>query len=192
MAARFTQGDSIHTTRSTYQQNPPRNVKTRSESLKGGNTMSGMPGYINAHQTESMDHARGGKGVGPHREGPVGEKGGSGAKGMAKAEEACGTVTKSYHKSSTRKAGGLENSNAVGGTHVHTKEKTHAMPGQKPPPTSKGILGGTVRKAGIDSASHKEKNARAVGVLTGHRGRMERLSGTAKTHAEGRRKSVMY
>lgn len=161
--------------------------------LKSSNTMNGMPGYINAHQSESMDHARGGKGVGPKREGPVGSRGGSGAKGMAKAAEATGTVTKSYHKSSMRAAGGEKDPNSTGSHHVHTKERGR-MPGQKAPPTSKGILGGTVQKAGIDMAAHRAKNREAIvtGGKEGHRGRMERLSGTAKTHSEGRRKSVMY
>ena len=183
MAAKFTKGDSITTTHTTRQFNGPPRMKTK-------NSMNGMPGYINAHQTESLDHARGGKGVGPHREAPIGEKGGSGAKSMAKESKGCGTVTKDYKSSSIRSAGTLKSNTETGAHHVHTKTRGR-MPGQKEPPTSKGILGGTVRKAGIDNVRSKGFQA-AIGHNAGHRGRMERLAGSAKTHAEGRRKSVMY
>lgn len=192
MAAKFTKGDSVQTTRSTYQRNPPPNVRTRSHSLKGGSTMPGMPGYINAHQSESMDHARGGKGFGPHREEEVGKRGSSGAKHMAKAGEATGTVTKSYHSASTRAAGGEKDPNSTGSHHVHTKTKSRSMPGQKPPPTTSGNITG--QRVGIDMKEHQAKNQEAADHLprAGHRGRMERLSGTVKTRSEGRRKSVMY
>jgi hypothetical protein len=190
MAAKFTKGDSESTTRSTYQKNPPKNVRTRSESLKGGSTMAGMPGYINAHQSESMDHARGGKGVGPHREGSVGKRGSSGAKGMGKGAD--GTTTKSYRAASTRSEGTLKGASSTGSHHVHTKERRVSMPGQKAPPTTSGNITG--RRVGIDMAEHRAKNREAIitGGNEGHRGRMERLSGTAKTRSEGRRRSVMY
>ncbi len=191
MAAKFTQGTSLRTTKSTRNfTHDPAEPKTRSvDGPRGGNTMNGMPGYINAHQTESMDNARGGKGIGPHREGSIGKRGSSGAKGMASASEATGTVTKSYKSSSTRSAGAIKGNDSTGAHHVHTKVRG-SMPGQKAPPTSKGILGGTVRAAGIDRGS----NRRSAGfqAAIGHAGRMEKLSGKARTSFEGRRKSSMY
>lgn len=192
MPAKFTQGDSIRTTRATHNfSHDPPEPKTHSvDGPRRGNTMNGMPGYINAHQTESMAHARGGKGFGPHREGSVGKRGSSGAKGMGKEARAGGTTIKSYHECSTAEAGTLKGNDSTGAHHVHTKSKSR-MPGQKAPPTSKGILGGTIRKAGIDNVRSKGFQA-SIGHNGGHRGRMERLSGSAKTHAEGRRKSVMY
>lgn len=188
MAAKFTAGDSIRSTRTTASMHPKPNVRTRSHSLEGGNTMSGMPGYINAHQTESMDHARGGKGFGPRREGPVGKRGSSGAGHMGKSD-ATGTVTRSYKASSTDSAGSIKGNQNTGAYHVHTKSRSGPMPGQKPPPTSKGILGGTVRRAGIDV--HQERSAGFQAAI-GHPGRMERMKGRARTSAEGRRKSSMY
>lgn len=191
MAAKFTRGDSEHTTRSLFQQNPPKNVKSRSHSLESGNTMSGMPGYINAHQSENMDGARGGKGVGPHREAPVGKRGSSGAKHMAKAHEATGTVTKDYRKSSTRSEGTLKDASHTGSHHIHTKTKSHGMPGQKAPPTSFGSITG--QRVGIDMKEHRAKNQEAADhIPRGHAGRMEKLKGHARTSYEGRRKSSMY
>jgi hypothetical protein len=190
MAAKFTAGDSIKSTREITNQRPKSNARTHShDGPKAGNTMNGMPGYINAHQDESMSHAKGGKGFGPHREGPVGKRGSSGAKSMGKSKT--GTTTPSYHADSTRSAGTLKEPNNTGSNKVHTRSTGGPMPGQKPPPTSKGILGGTVRKAGIDQTKTKGFQA-AIGHDTGHKGRMEHLSGRARTHAEGRRKSVMY
>jgi hypothetical protein len=192
MSAKFTKGDSIRSTRTIT---PMRRVasepKTHSvDGPRSGNTMNGMPGYINAHQTESMDHARGGKGFGPHREGPVGKRGSSGAKSMGKSGNATGTTVKNYKSASTDSAGSLHGNSNTGGHHVHTKSRGGPMPGQKPPPTSKGILGGTVRRAGLDV----KRNERSSGfqATIGHAGRMEKLAGRAKTSYEGRRKSSMY
>lgn len=106
MAAKFTHGDSIHTTRSTAQQGKVREPHTSSHALKGGSTMPGMPGHICAGQTAAEGGAKGGHGVGPKREGPIGRKGGSGAKSMGKA--APGTTTKSYHAASTGHPGRIE------------------------------------------------------------------------------------
>jgi len=183
MAAKFTQGDSEQTTRSLVAKSPPKTARFR-------NTTNGMPGYINAHPSESMDHARGGKGVGPHREGEVGKRGSSGAKGMGKGAE--GTTTKSYRASSTRSAGTLKDASSTGSHRVHTKERRVSMPGQKAPPTTSGNITG--RRVGIDMAEHRAKNREAVvtGGNEGHPGRMERLSGSVRTRAEGRRKSSMY
>lgn len=132
MAAKFTKGDSLHTTRTTAQQNPPKNVQAKSHTLEGGNTMSGMPGFIESHASKDSGGMKGGKAFGPHRGGPIGEKGGSGAKSMGKEGKAPGTTVKNYRSASTGSAG----------------------------------------------------------TLKGGAGKMEKL--TARTSAEGRRKSSMY
>ena len=100
MAAKFTKGDSIKTTITSSQKHPPPNV--------GGNTMHGMPGYINAGVSKESGSMKGGKGVGPKREGPIGRKGGSGVERLAKA--APGMSVKSYKAESTGRAGTLKGS----------------------------------------------------------------------------------
>lgn len=152
------------------------------------NTMNGMPGYIDADKSSSMDHVRGGKGVGPKREGPIGHKGGSGAKSMGKG--APGTTTPNYHKSSTGRAGPIEHDTSSGHEHIHIRTGSHrpAPPG-KPPPTAHGKLPGG--RGGDTSHPNKAKNM-AAAVPKGHPGRMEKLAGRAKFHSEGRRKSTMY
>jgi hypothetical protein len=107
MSAKFTKGDSVHTTRTTAQQHPPKNVEAKSHALDRGNTMSGMPGHIDAGQSTASGGMKGGKGFGPHRGGPIGEKGGSGAKAMGKAKDAPGTTVKNYKSASTGSAGTL-------------------------------------------------------------------------------------
>jgi hypothetical protein len=199
MAAKFTQGDSIKSTRSIAPQGRrAQEPETRSKgdgSPKGGNTMNGMPGYIDAHQPESMGHAKGGKGFGPHREGAIGEKGGSGAKAMGKGK-AVGTTVRNYKSVSTDSAGSLKGNESTGEHHVHTGNRTHKMPGQKAPPTTSGNITG--RRVGIDMKSHDRKNDVAAGIgrgehqREGHKGRMESMKGRAQTSWEGRRKSSMY
>ena len=183
MGAKFTSGDSIHSTRSTNSQHHPGEPKTRSvDGPRRGNTMNGMPGYINAEQSEDKGGAKGGKGLGPHREGSIGMRAGSGAKSMAKAADAKGTVTRNYRTSSTGKAGPLAGNANTGAKHVHTANRTHGMAGGKAPPTARGRIGGGHEKAaGIDLAHAKQS-----------RGKMESLRGRAQTSHEGRRKSNMY
>lgn len=184
MAAKFNAGESIRTTRATknFSHDPPEPKTHSVDGPRRGNTMNGMPGYINAHQKEDLGGAKGGKGFGPHREGSVGERGGSGAKSMGKDGKATGTMTRSYHASSTGKAGAIKGNATTGEQHVHTGNRSKGMPGQKAPPTAVGkIGGGHERAAGIDLAHAKQS-----------RGKMESLSGRAKTSSEGRRKSVMY
>ncbi len=191
MPAKFTQGTSLRTTKATrnFSHDPPEPKTHSVDGPRGGNTMNGMPGYINAHQSENMGHAKGGKGFGPHREGPVGEKGGSGAKSMAKAGNAPGMSTRNYKSASTDSAGSLHGNSNIGAKHVHTGNRTHKMPGQKAPPTSKGILGGTVQRAGLNA--FKGGGIHAV-VPKGSGGKMEKLRGHTQTTSEGRRKSSMY
>lgn len=108
MAAKFTHGDSTKTTVTTAQKNPPRNAHTKSHALEGGNTMSGMPGHIDAGMSASSGGMKGGKAFGPHKGGPIGEKGGSGAKSMGKAKDAPGTVVRNYKSASTGRPGTLK------------------------------------------------------------------------------------
>jgi len=108
MAAKFTKGDSVHTTNTTAPQRPPKNVEAKSHALDRGNTMSGMPGYIGTGLSKDSGGMKGGKAFGPHRGGPIGEKGGSGAKSMGKAKDAPGTVEKNYKSASTGRAGTLK------------------------------------------------------------------------------------
>jgi|SRR5277367_3994581 len=178
MAARFNKGQSIATTNATREFHGPKGLKTR-------NTMNGMPGYIDAHEPEDMGGAKGGKGFGPHREGPIGERKGSGAKEMAKAKNAPGMATKNYKSISTDSPGSLHGNENTGTNHQHTANRTHRMPGQKAPPTSRGILGGTVQRAGLNAFK-----GGGVKASLGESGKMEKLK--ARTSSEGRRKSMMY
>jgi hypothetical protein len=120
MAAKFTKGDSVHTTNTTTHKDPPRNV--------GGNTMQGMPGHIDAGQSTASGGMKGGKGFGPHKGGPIGQKGGSGAKSMGKAKDAPGTTTKDYKSASTGRAGTLKGN---GGKMEKLKARTSAEGGRK-------------------------------------------------------------
>src|SRR5580693_268081 len=110
MAAKFTKGDSVKTTITSSQKNPPPNVSGKSHSLRSGNTMSGMPGHIDAGMSKDTGGMKGGKAFGPHRGGPIGEKGGSGAKSMGKAKDAPGTTVKNYKSASTGSAGTIKGS----------------------------------------------------------------------------------
>jgi hypothetical protein len=121
MAAKFTSGDDQSTTRRLVAKSPPKNVRTRSHSLDGGNTMSGMPGYLNAHEPQSSAHMRGGKGVGPKREGSIGRRGGSGARELDHAGKAArGTTTGNYKAISTGRPGAIKGNAHTGARHVHT------------------------------------------------------------------------
>lgn len=106
MAAKFTAGDSMKSTRSTNSQHHPGEPKTSSYGAKSGNTMSGMPGFINSGQTKASGGMKGTSSISPKKGGPIGRKGGSGAKGLAKA--APGMSTKSYRAASTGSAGKME------------------------------------------------------------------------------------
>ncbi len=145
--------------------------------------MNGMPGYIDASPSSDRipSRAQGGKGFGPHRESSIGQRGGSGAKSLAKAGSSPGMSTKNYKDASTGPAGGIKGNSNLGSHKVHTASKG-GMAGQKAPPTSVGrIGGGHEQAAGIDLAHAKQS-----------RGKMESVSGRAKTSSEGRRKSMMY
>lgn len=123
MAAKFTSGDSIKTTRTLSSKSPPPTVRATSHVLDTGNTMSGMPGHIKAGMTASEGGARGGKGVGPKREGPIGKRGSSGAKYMGKS--APGTMTRSYRSESTGHPGRIEKMKAR--TSFEAKRKSSTM-----------------------------------------------------------------
>jgi hypothetical protein len=176
MAVKFTKGDSIATTRKLVAHNPPPSAHPRSKSPRGGNSI-GMPGYITAHERENMGGAKGGKGFGPAREQDIGERGGSGAKGMGSAKKAPGTAIRNYRSASTGRAGAIRDPNDTGAHHVHTANRKGGSPaGGKAPPSARGRVPGGGRASGIGNS--KEGGA----------GRMEHLRG----RTEGKRKSMMY
>ena len=210
MDARFTKGDSVQTTRTI----PPKvrvakEPPTKAIGPKGvprhGNTMSGMPGHINAHEREDMGGAKGGKGAGPHREGFIGERGRKNNEGHIYRDGA-GTQTKDYRKLSTGKAGTYKKADHIGKHDVHTANRgtmtEHVSGSSEATPQSKGHI----HRAGIGSGKSQPKFGTGLGHkggrkagstervrAAGHDGRMERLRGHSKTSSEGRGKSrLMY
>jgi hypothetical protein len=112
--------DSIRFTKGTSAKNPPgvNNVqnggknnaaepKAKSFVLQSGSTMAGMPGFIKTNQGAAWrDSARGGKGVGPHREGPIGKRGSQNGKLLQRpGAKAAGTMEASYKSKSMGAAG---------------------------------------------------------------------------------------
>lgn len=150
--------------------------------LSRSNTMTGLPGYINAHAREGMGYAKGEGAAGPRREGDIGRKGGS-TKIYGK-KDVGGTMVKDYRSSSTGKPGAVK-SNMAKTPHLHTANRGSGR-SVKGPPTSHGKVPGGGKSAGI-GASHS--GAVRVG---GSKGTMESLSGKARTSSEGRRRSMMY
>lgn len=98
MGASFTKGDSVATT------NKITGAGAKYSRAPDGNTMKGMRGSINTAQKRDSSDTLNGKGGGPHREGPVGHKGGAhrATHGAAQAE---GSMDKSYRATSTAKPG---------------------------------------------------------------------------------------
>ncbi len=94
--ARFTAGDTMKTTHTTTP--PPGQPQHKA------NTMKGMPGRINTAQKRDSSDTLTGKGFGPHREGPVGQKGGA-HRANHGAAQARGSQDKSYKATSTAKPG---------------------------------------------------------------------------------------
>nr|WP_294525776.1 hypothetical protein [uncultured Rhodopila sp.] len=161
MAAKFTHGDSLASTRKTASMSPPPNAVRGAGHGKSG----GMPGFINTRQSDSRGSAPGGKSLSPRREGYIGERGGSGAKGMGKAGKAAGTVTANYKRASS--GTGSVQGNTIGSPGPRS---SHRMAPQKAPPTARGKIPG----------------GRSQG------GKMESLRGKAQFRAERPRKSMMY
>jgi len=117
-------------------------------------SMEGMPGYIKTGQgLDGRDSMRGHSGIGPHREGPIGEKGHGSTQKKIYGGKHTGSMVKDYKSESTGKGG-------------HYKMSAEGQPASEP---------------------HK-----AEFKIGGHPGRMERMAGKARTHAEGRKKSHMY
>jgi hypothetical protein len=134
-----------------------------------GALYSGMPGYIDAGADgKTQEHfARGTSSIGPHSEGPIGKKGsGSTHRKIYGSKGAdSGTMVKDYKKESTNRGGKVYN----------TMEGPHKRPASSP-----HKIGGPEHKTAMGHASQ------------GHPGRMEHMSGRARTAMEGRRKSRMY
>lgn len=188
MAAKFTHGDSIQSTRQISRVNNAgrKEPAARNHSALGHrNTMTGMPGYIDAHPHVEIDGAKGGKGAGPKREGDIGRH----RETERFKPTAHGTVAKdAIHGEHKGHAGGIKSNQHDGTHHLHSKNVSRGTGGSKKgPPTSHGkIPGGT----GIGS-SHSGTFGKGIGQK-GHAGRMESLKGRATTSAEGRRKTMMY
>ena len=81
MAARFTRGGNTGT--DTVQRPKTRETRGTSHVLKRGNTMSGMPGFIESgeHDTGNPGNVRGGRSIAP--KGPPGGQPGKGPQNLA-------------------------------------------------------------------------------------------------------------
>lgn len=187
MAARFTHGDSIKSTRTLSRTNnagrkePP--AKNHAK-LPHHNTMTGMPGYIDAHPHVKIDGAKGGHGAGPKREGLIGRHGES---ERFKATSH-GTIAKdAIHGEHKGHVGGIKSNLKDGTHHLHTKNVSHKMTNPGSPPTSHGKIPGGGKHAGIGHSAGAK-----FGTGVGQGGRMEKLKGSVRTASEGRKKSVMY
>jgi hypothetical protein len=145
MAAKFTRGDSIETTRNTTQKSQMRDEPvTRSARQSEGtpkrrNTMNGMPGYVDTGAgSDGAKALRGGRTVAPR--GPPGAPGAGPGTGRSIGHRGGGAEVKKAERGGTGTMG-----------------------------SRKDWFGG------------------------GHRGRMERLKGSARSFGEkGGRKSTMY
>lgn len=133
MAAKFTAGDSIASTRKVSALSPPPNAVRGTGHGKSG----GLPGFINTRQSDSRGSAPGGKSLSPRREGYIGERGGSGAKSMGKAGKAAGTMTANYKRASS-------GSGSIQGNEIGSRgpRSSHRMAPQKAPPTARGKIPG--------------------------------------------------
>lgn len=96
MSVKFTAGDSISTTNHTRPPNKVAEPSTSSMKLRGGNTMSGMPGKIGTSMTTSgRSLAKSGGGAmtsavgGPKS---IGQKGGSAKRLNSPGKKAAGTM----------------------------------------------------------------------------------------------------
>jgi hypothetical protein len=204
-SARFTKGDNSS--------NPPgvKNVQggrksaqvrepaTRSFALQRGSTMAGMPGFIKTRANGRRGgEVQGGPGVGPKREQYIGERGPAKSRsngGFGSARDQVGTVVKSYRSESTARAGTYGRNDRTGRRGPSAGPRR--VEGDRPPPLSRARIPGGGQPAGIDTelrhAAQPGGRSPGLGGHEGHRGRMERLKGNAKTSFEGpRRKSVMY
>jgi hypothetical protein len=149
MAAKFYDGASIKSTRMLSQQGKSPAVQS--------NSMKGLPGFIKTGQDKSSGGLVDGKGIGPHREGPIGKRGGSGNPDMD-AGKFRGSSDKSYRATSTGPAGRIASN--------------------KGEPEKRG----SSEKEG--PARGKPKSGFHQSVSRGHPGRMESLRGRAKTSWE--------
>lgn len=147
MAARFTQGASIQTTRTTR---PPNKVAPPQS-----NSMKGLPGFVKTKQDASDGGLTDAKGVGPHREGPIGRKGHGGA-GYMDGGKFRGSSDKSYRATSTGPAGSISSN----------KGTPHA------------------RGASEKEGPKRGKPSRGAPQIGGGRGTMESLRGRAKFSSE--------
>lgn len=95
MAIAFTKGDSVKTTRTI----------TKAAVGHKGNSMKGLPGFIKTGQDASSGGLKNSSGIGPHKPGPIGSKGGGSVKSHFTAAKSRGSADKSYRATSTGAAG---------------------------------------------------------------------------------------
>ena len=114
MAARFTQGTNLRSTKSNIQSGKVGET-ARGHGTEGGvrrgNTMQGMPGYIKTAQDKSSSglasamNRRGRAQSGPRREGAIPSERGENRRNWQAAYSTGGSQDKSYYKTSTDKPG---------------------------------------------------------------------------------------
>lgn len=105
MAARFTQGASIKTTRTINQAHkvaPPQS-----------NSMKGLPGFIRTKADTSSGGLASSKGVGPKREGAIGRHTGSTVRSKFDAGKFRGSSDRSYRATSTGPAGSISSNRST-------------------------------------------------------------------------------
>ena len=114
MAARFTQGTNLQSTRKNVQEGKVGETARGHGTAGGvrrGNTMQGIPGYIKTAQDASSSglasatNRRGRSQSGPRREGAIPAQKGESRRNWQAASSTGGSQDKSYYKTSTDKAG---------------------------------------------------------------------------------------
>ena len=157
---RFTQGTSEKTTRTTS--------KPAVNPMRGS---MGMPGFVKTGQDASSGGLASSKGVGPHREGPIGKRGSSGVLN-ADTRKAVGSTDKSYRATSTGPGGTVKKDTDIGSrgsSRVGGSEREGPARGK--PTRGAPMYGGT---ASVGSRGTGKASA----------GKMESLRGRARTSWE--------
>lgn len=161
MPAKFYDGASIKATRTTSQFSkvpPPQS-----------NSMKGLPGFIATGQDASDAGLKDSRGMGPHREGPIGRHTGKTVKGAFDTGKFRGSSDKSYRATSTGPGGKVESN--------------RGEPGKRRASEKEGPQHGKP-KTGFHQSNVHTKHFAPGGVGAGHPGRMESLRGRAKTSWE--------
>lgn len=104
MAAKFTAGASLRSTRYVTSQNAK-------DGHQGHGMRSGIPGFIATKQDKSSSGLIGEKQIAPKGIGPIGKRGSSGDPGFKNPSKYGGSEDKSYYGTSTAAPGHVENAN---------------------------------------------------------------------------------